>query len=253
MRFGCCVSRVDQLPAVRQAELDYLEVSVAGLVMAGGRGESERLGEGLRSGPPVLAANVFLPQSVHLVGPEAGGDDLLAYVREATRRLQSLGVRLLVFGSGGPRRIPEGYDRRRGEDELAGFCRRAAAIAREAGLTLVLEPLRRAESNVWNSLGEVAAFIRAHELEGVRLLADLYHMQEDGDPLAAVTEHADLLAHAHVAGPGRTPPRAGPELDGFLRRVGAAGPDLTCSIECRWNDLAAELPAALHTLRQTPS
>lgn len=246
MRFGCCIGRIDQLPATREAGLDYLEVSVAGLVMEEG---FERLRQELPSGPPVLAANVFLPSTVRLVGPEAGAEGLLDYVREAVGRLQQLGVRMLVFGSGGPRRVPDGYDRERALEELAQFCRHAAGIADAAGITLVLEPLRRAESNVWNSVGEVAAFIRDRRLDGVRLLADLYHMREDGEPISAVTQHADLLAHTHVAGQGRTPPSPDPELTAFLTAAAQVRDGLTCSIECRWNDLAAELGPALRTLR----
>lgn len=234
----------------QHADPDYLEVSVAGLVMSGDTEEFERLRGELESGPPVVAANVFLPSGIRLVGPEAGTERVLDYVGEATARLRQLGVRLLVFGSGGPRRIPDGYDRERALGELAEFCRQTAGILEPAGITLVLEPLRRAESNVWNSVGEVAGFIRERQLHGVRLLADLYHMQEDGEPISAVTEHADLLAHTHVAGAGRIPPSPAPELVAFLAAVKEARGDLTCSIECRWNDFAGELRPALATLRE---
>lgn len=250
MRVGCCVGRLDQLPAARLADVDYLEVSVAGLVMADGAGGFERLREEVRSGPPALAANVFLPSGVRLVGRRPDDDEVLVYVREAVERLHVLGVKMLVFGSGAPRRVPDGYDRERALAELAGFCRQAAGIARAAGITLVLEPLRRAESNVWNSVGEVAAFIREERLEGVRLLADLYHMQEDGEPTGAVTEYADLLAHTHVAGRGRTPPSPDPELGAFLAAARQVDGDLTCSIECRWNDFAAEVGPAVRTVRE---
>ncbi len=251
MRFGCCIGRVDQLPAVQNADLDYLEVAVGNLVMATGAEDFEQLRGVVRSGPPVLAANVLLPSSVRLLGSDTDRDQVLAYVRDATERLRLLAVRLVVFGSGGPRRIPDGYERARALGELAEFCRQAAGITQAADITLVLEPLRRAESNVWNSVGEVAAFIRDHRLEGVRLLADLYHMREEGEPVSAVTEHADLLAHTHVAGVGRTPPAPDPELSAFLAAAQQARSDLTCSIECRWNDLASELAPALRTLRGT--
>lgn len=252
MKFGCCIGRVDQLPSTRTADLDYLEVSVAGLVMAGDAGAFDRLRAELDGGPPVRAANVFLPSGVHLVGPEATGDDVLSYVREAAGRLGALGVHRLVFGSGGARRIPDGYDRERAAEELAAFCRSAGAIVGDAGITLVLEPLRRAESNVWNSVGEAGRFIRDHDLEpaGVRLLADLYHMREENEPLTALRDHADLLAHTHVAGPGRVSPGDDDaELTEFLTLARQADPDLTCSIECRWTDFATELEPALRALR----
>ncbi len=251
MRFGVCIGAVEQLGAARDAGVDYVEVSVARLIMERDDDGFARLRRELEGGPPALAANVLLPAGMRLVGPQRDADQALTYVREAVRRLQLLGARLLVFGSGGPRRIPDGYERRRGLHELAGFCRRIAPIAQEAGLALVLEPLRRAESNVWNSIGEVAAFIHDHRLEPVRLLADLYHMQEDGEPLTAVLDHADLLVHTHVAGRGRTPPRRDPELTAFLANTAVARPGVSCSIECRWDDFRAELGPAVRTLRDS--
>jgi D-psicose/D-tagatose/L-ribulose 3-epimerase len=251
MRFGVCIGTADQLAVARDADLDYVEVSVARWVMESDAGGFARLRGEFDGVAAALAANVFLPPGIRLVGPERDTGRALPYVREAVRRLHLLGVQLLVFGSGGPRRIPDGYERRRGLDELAEFCRSIAPITQEAGITLVLEPLRRAESNVWNSVGEVATFIRDRELHGVRLLADLYHMQEDGEPLTAVIDHADLLAHTHVAGRGRTPPRPDPELTAFLVNAGQARPEISCSIECRWSDFAAELGPAVRTLRDS--
>lgn len=251
MRFGVCVSSPEQLTVARTAGLDYVEVPVARWVMESDADAFAQLRREFDGAPPALAANVFLPASIRLVGPERDTDKALPYVHEAVRRLHQLGVRLLVFGSGGPRRIPDGYERPRGLDELADFCRSIAPITEEAGITLVLEPLRRAESNVWNSVGEVATFIHDRELGGVRLLADLYHMQEDGEPLTAVIHHADLLAHTHVAGRGRTPPAPDPELTAFLVNAGEARPEISCSIECRWSDFAAELGPAVRTVRDS--
>jgi sugar phosphate isomerase/epimerase len=248
MRFGVCVGSTEQLHVARTADLDYVEVSVARWMLEGDAGDFTRLRREFDGGPPALAANGFLPPGIRLVGPERDTERALAYAREAAERLQALGVGLLVFGSGGARRIPDGYERRRGLEELAEFCRQVAPLTRNAGITLVLEPLRRAESNVWNSVDEVADFIRDRDLGGVRLLADLYHMQEEGEPLQAVIDHADLLAHTHVAGPGRVPPRPDPVLAAFLADAVEARPEISCSIECRWRDFAAELPGALRTL-----
>lgn len=251
MRFGVCIGSTEQLNVARVAELDYVEVSVAPWVMKGDPDDFGRLCREFDGAPSPLAANAFLSPQIRLAGPERDTDRAVVYAREAVHRLQALGVGLLVFGSGEPRRIPDGYERRRGLEELAEFCRQIAPITEDAGITLVLEPLRRAESNVWNSVGEVAAFIRDRDLRGVRLLADLYHMQEDGEPLEAVIDHAELLAHTHVAGPLRVPPRPDPVLAAFLADAAEARPDITCSIECRWRDFAAELGGALRTLRDS--
>ena len=235
-----------KLAAAGRAGADYVEVPVASWVMRAGEADLAAVAS---ASPPPLAANVLLPSDLPLLGPEADRARFDAYLDTALRRLARLGVRTLVFGSGQARSIPAGVSRAQGLDGLERFLREAGRRATDAGVTLVLEPLRSAESNVWTSVGEAAAFLRARDVPGVRLLADLYHMREEGEQVDAIAEAAGLLAHVHVAGPGRRPPRADAELSAFfaaLRQAGYAG---DCSIECRWEDFPAEVGPAVAAVR----
>ena len=238
MRVGCCVSDRSRLDAADRGGADYAEVPVASWVMAGGDA---------LDGPalPALAANVFLPSDLRLLGPSTDAARLDAYVREAMDRLAHLGVRTLVFGSGEARAIPAEMSRAAALDGLERFLRAAGGRARDAGITLVLEPLRSAETNVWTSVREAGRFLRDRDVPGVRLLADLFHMREEGEGMDAIAEFGDLLAHAHVAGPDRRPPRDDAELRAFLGALEAAGYAGDCSIECRWNEFAAEVGPAV--------
>src|SRR5258708_2041344 len=61
----------------------------------------------------------------------------------------------------------------------------------------------------------------------------------------------DVIAHAHVAAAERRAPgQAGDRIEEFLTRLRHAGFAGACSIECRWLDLPAELPAAVARVRQ---
>ena len=66
----------------------------------------------------------------------------------------------------------------------------------------------------------------------------------------ALAEGGGLLAHVHVAGPGRRPPRADPELHAFFAALRDAGYSGDCSIECRWEDFAAEVGPAVAAVRE---
>jgi hypothetical protein len=248
IQLGCCVSDEAQLAVVERTTADYTEPPVASVVMAPA---FEQLGPRLRaSSCPPRAANVFLPGDLAVVGPAVDQPRVEAYVREAMARLAGLGVRVLVFGSGKARSIPDGFDRARALDQLETFTRLAAAAAVDHGVTLVIEPLRRAESNVFNSVREAAAFVRERGLTEARVLADLYHMQEEGEDLGALDDAADLLSHTHVADSGRRPPGQGDwDLAGFLGRLRAIDYAGACSIECLWTDFAGEAPAAVTHLR----
>ena len=245
---GCCVSSEEQLAVIEGTAADYTEPPVASVVMAP---LFDELGPRLASSPcPARAANVFLPGDLAVVGPAVDQARVEAYVGEAAARLGRLGVRALVFGSGRARAIPGGFDRGPALDQLEAFTRLASAAAAANGVQLVIEPLRRAESNVFNSVREAAAFVRQRDLSQTRVLADLYHMQEEGEDLGALDDSADLLAHVHVADSGRRPPGQGDwPLPAFLERLRTIGYTGACSIECLWTDFAREAPAAVAHLR----
>src|SRR5215472_2895507 len=248
MRLGCCISGDDQLaPLVGCA--DYCELPVAKALMESDDG-FERLASRLGASPvPALACNVFLPAARKVVGPDVDADALAVYVATALARMERLGAGVLVVGSGGARTIPDGFDRERALEQFAGFLRDVAVRAADHGVTVVLEPLRPAETNLLNTVSESAAFLRERDMGPARLLADLYHIREQGEAMDVLAGAADLLAHVHVAGVGRGAPAPDAlDLEPFLRALHDAGYAGDCSIECNWKDFAAEAPGALaHT------
>lgn len=254
MEIGCCVAP-EQALALAAAGGDFAELSIVRAVMGGGDDAAgaafahaqEALGA---AGLPVRAYNVLLPPDLPLVGPAAGRQELDTYLRTAFGRARQLGGRVVVCGSGRSRAIPAGVRRSAGLDQLAGALAHIATVAAEYDLVVALEPLRAAESNVFNTLGESAAFLRERGLSAVRLLADLYHMMEEREPLSALDGCADLLVHVHVADTDRRPPgQGGYPLAEFFRRLRRNGYTGACSIECRWADFAAEIGPSLAYVR----
>lgn len=251
MRYGCCISSPEQLAALAAAGAEYCEVPAANLTGLPDD-EFDTLARAFTEGPVTSqAANVFLPADTVLTGPSADTAAQDRYVATCMRRMERLGVKVLVFGSGKARAIPEGFDRAAALDQLEDFMRRAAGCAGQHGVTLVLEPLRRKESNVFNSVREGAAFLRERRVDGFRLLADLYHMMEEGEDLDAVDESADLLSHAHVAdGSARRAPGQGDyDIAGFVSHLRAGGYTGDLSIECGWTDFNTEIGPAFDSLR----
>ncbi len=165
-------------------------------------------------------------------------------------RLQRLGVAVLVFGSGAARSVPDGFDRQTALSQLETALRLAAETGARHRVTVALEPLRAAETNLLNRVAETADFLREHDCGPARLVADLYHMREEGEPASVLQSCADLLVHAHVAGPERRPPRAeDADVDEFLSALRAAGYAGSLSLECRWEDFAKEAHDAVLRLR----
>lgn len=87
-------------------------------------------------------------------------------------------------------------------DSLQLLQQRAAVL----GVTLLLEPLNRTESNLLNRLSETQEFLFAHALCRVELLADLYHLRmEEVSVSQAILAAGSRIGHVHFVGPQRLP------------------------------------------------
>jgi D-psicose/D-tagatose/L-ribulose 3-epimerase len=248
---GCCAALQDLEVLEATAGLDYIELPVArSLMCTAGEFEGHRV-RMRRSNLTARAANVFLPATLKVVGPEARPDELAEYAATAFDRACRIGVALVVFGSGASRMVPSGYHRDRALEEFEGAVRIASALASARGVTLAIEPLHSEETNLINTVAEAAAFVRDRRLDGVRVVADIWHMEREGEQLEVLDDAGALVAHAHVAADDRRAPgQASDRIDDFLRHLREARYSGACSIECRWTDLASELPAAVARVQQ---
>ena len=160
MRFGCCGGVADA-PLLRDAGFDYIELPVGTLMSATDEAAYQRIvDEILAMGLPVEACNVFIPGTLKITGPEVVREPLWQYAATALQRMGEIGVRVCVFGSGGARSIPEGFDREQALDQLAAFLDHVQEVSARHGVRVVIEPLNRGESNVFNSVAESDEFNR---------------------------------------------------------------------------------------------
>lgn len=251
MRYGCCVNAVAQIHSVAEAGFDFCELPAR---MVQPFDDDMTALPALRAidAAPLRpeAFNVLVPPQLPMAGPQADLESLRAYLRPAFARMARLGAAVVVLGSGGARRIPDDVPREQALAQLAEALALAVDEARHAGLELALEPLNRTECNVFLTLAECQAFIAERGLAGLRLLADLYHIEMEREPLSHVFDAESLLAHVHVADTDRRAPGTGQyDYGGFMAALRTAGYDLRISAECKWEDLHAQAPQALQFMR----
>lgn len=255
MRFGVCTSASTNAAILATAPLDYVEENVQNFLKprdADAAAWQARLAAARACGKPIAAANCFLPGDLPCVGPAVDRAAIRAWTEVACARAAEAGIRHIVFGSGVSRRIPEGFERARARDQFVALLRELGPVAAGHGVTLVIEPLNTGECNFVNSVGEGAELTRAASVDGVRLLADIFHMLRDGEGPEAIVAAGDLLKHMHIAEKAkRTPPGvAGDDFAPYLRAVAAIGYQGGMSIECGWSDLGKQLAGALAELRR---
>jgi sugar phosphate isomerase/epimerase len=248
---GMCTTP-DRVPDLAPG-YDYLELSVSGTLipLEDNATYAATLQELRALTPPIKAFNVFAPPQLRLVGPDVDWTKVEQYVTRAVSRAAELGGRTIVIGSGAARAVPEGFSRDKAWEQLARMINICADAAEPLGVTMAIEPLNHNETNLINSYLEGVKMAREIDRPGVRVLADLYHFEVDGEPLEDILQAPEWLAHVHVADTGRLYPGSGsyplPRLFEILKDVSYRG---GVSIECRWgDDLTGESARALDFLR----
>jgi D-psicose/D-tagatose/L-ribulose 3-epimerase len=158
-----------------------------------------------------------------------------------------------VFGSGGARRVPDGFAKDDAFKQLVEFGRRAAAEARTHNITIAIEPLRTQETNIINSAAEGLALVKAIDHPNFQLMIDFYHLASEREDPAIVLQARDHIRHLHVANPqGRVYPLAWDEYDyaPFFANLRKIGYDKRISVEASTKDFPVEAPRAIALLRQ---
>ncbi|MCL5995673.1 MAG: sugar phosphate isomerase/epimerase, partial [Chloroflexi bacterium] len=230
MRFGCCVGTREQIDILARAGYDFCELPTSAVRPFDDDAVALPALRELEQAPlRPESFNVLVPPQLPLAGPKVDHAALRTYLQRAFSRMVRLGAEVVVLGSGGARRIPDGTPRGQGLEQLAASLAVALEEANRAGITLALEHLNRKETNTFNSVAESQQFIEetrfleeigflAHH--GMRLLVDLHHIEMEQEPLEHVIDAAPLIAHVHVADGGRRAPGVG----GVIGPCGYSGP-----------------------------
>lgn len=205
----------------------------------------------------VEAMNWFLPGSLKVTGPSVNRQQVRAYVEKALARAEALGAKVVVFGSGAARSVPDGFPREQAWRQLQQFLRDCGdhIASRKYGMIIGIEPLRKAESNIVNSIGEAWRLAKDTGHPKVRIIADFYHLAVENEDPAIILQAGTYIVHCHISnpGPGRVFPRDEAESPhyaaffGNLKRIGYTG---RLSVEANTNDLESDAKASLEFMKR---
>ena len=264
--FGACRSSIEDVTIMRDLGYDFWEWGAAA-AFDPNKDDTwwQTQKEEIAKRPlPLRSSNGFLPWSCRITGPNADHEKALEYAEIALRRADDVGVKTVVFGSGGARNVPGDFttdkrpDTEEGTRQYAEFCRKLVKRVADLKTTVVvIEPLRPNESNIINYVFQGLAICRDVNSPHLKQLADIFHMQMGGDDPNAIIAAGDLLRHVHVAEygsrlfPGHDPAlvsRLVPFFDA-LKAIGYTG---GVSCECGWGDakdFAKNAKTAIETMK----
>lgn len=237
----------------REAGYDYVEMGASSIAKMPDADFEKLLQTVKETGIPVGACNGFLPGTIRVTGPEINQKEQEEYVRKCFDRLNRLGVKILVFGSGKSRALPENFPREKGFQQMVDFCKRIGPLAREKNITIVIEPLNKKECNFINSGTEGLEVVEAAKDPNIELLLDLYHMATDNESPDIVLKAGAHIKHVHIANPtGRKYPLSADEYDykpffDNLKKTGYTG---GVSVEGGTKDFKNDGPKAAAFLKE---
>lgn len=233
MKLGICTS-IDTLADAAAAGFYFAELPASSLALDKSEANFTSLRQRILAAPiRVVAFNGFLFGGLKVTGPAVDLEIVRAHMEIALRRAAEVGAVVMVFGSGGARKIPEGFPVERGWSQLAEAARLAADIAERHGITIAMEPLFKRGCNFFNRVDQGVEFVDRVGHSHLRLLADLFHMTSEQEPFANIVAAGKRLAHIHLATPSIPETAEGVAYDftGFFAALRQAGYAERVSVE----------------------
>ncbi len=260
MKIGVCIgTSLAKVSVSKAAGYDFIETSVGSVASLSQADFDAFYEETVKCGIPCEAANCFVPGHIKLVGDARDDKQVAEYLTGVFPRLKKLGIKTVVFGSSGARRIPEGMSLEQGRAEIVEFLKNdVAPLAEKYDILIAIEPLRPTECNAINTVAEGLEIAKAVDSPYIKLLADVAHMYAQNESLESLYDYEGWLIHAHTSNPAPDEsldhkrifpaPEDTFKQESFIEPLKAIG-TARCSIEAGEIDFTVDAPRAFDVLK----
>ena len=110
-------------------------------------------------------------------------------------------MKISVIGSGSSRTVTDGMKRETAEEQFTEILNLLADIGSMYGVRLVIEPLRKAETNYINTYADGYTLAKKVAHKNIATMIDFYHQSENSEPLDTFVSAGKDLIHTHIASP----------------------------------------------------
>ena len=249
MKFGICLP-VENYNRIFNTGADYMEIN-ASAVYNMSEEYFKKLCDELQDKKVTYSCNCLVVSDLRLTGNDVDYDKINAYCKKTFSRLADLGVKMLVFGSGNAKRVPEGFPHEKAWQQLFEVGKIFSDYAGKYSQTIAVEALRYAEVNIVNTIEDAAYYIKNVDRSNFKMLADFYHMHQNNESLDVIEKYKDDIVHIHMAGPMREMPDKNfksfaEERMSVLKNIGYNG---GVSFECAMSENDDEVRAMIDWYR----
>lgn len=207
--------KMEEILRVTGAGFDFVEIAAGPLATMTPEAFEQFRQEVSRLPVPVLTANMDLPGRIKQVGPDVDPAQQRAILRSVIERAAQLGIKTVLLGGSGARKVPDSFSREKAMLQYLAFVRLAMEEADRRQMTVAIEPHRRDVTNFINTVSEAIAVVDAVAHPRFKLSLDLYHLWlEKVNPAQAIDQAGPRLGHLQFSNPnGRVAPLSREEFD----------------------------------------
>jgi hypothetical protein len=198
----------------------------------------------------VIMCNVLFPGKIKIAGPDVNERQVLGYLESVLKRARTAGVPNLILGSGGARRLPDGYSMEKAKADFVILAGKMARLAKKYDIRIILENLNSTETNFLTSLKDAAEVVRKVDHPHLRLNSDIYHMMRENESPEEIVKAKGLIVYCEIAErEGRTLPGvSGDDFRPYLTALKKIGFEGLMIVEGKSNDLPKDAPIAFQYL-----
>lgn len=249
MRFGCCCNMIatkadgigiEWIKILKEYGYDYVELPLAQITELTDDKFNELIELLNKEKIRCEVCNNFFPTNIRLTGNNINNNLINDYINKALDRAAKLGVDIIVFGSGPAKNVPEEFDKKSAWNQIVYLLRDISYKINNLGIQIAIEPLRKEECNIINTVEEAYKLTKDINRDNIRVLVDYYHLREEKEDPKILLTVRENLNHIHFARPdGRRYPKLinEDEYEEFINCVRESGYMKRVSIEAYSNDV----------------
>ena len=252
MKIGVC-SSIEKAYIAVKAGYDYAELNLKNVAAMTEDEFKAYVDQKNSLGIASPCFNMFCPSAIKLT-VNVDTQALSNYAQIAFSRAEEMGAEIVVIGSSGSRKVPEGYDFTAAKESFVRSLALLDSYARRHNIKLAIEPLRVKETNFINTLAEGAEICSLLGSDNVGCTLDLFHFDQNGEPISDIQKYSEFIFHTHLA--RRNVDRRIPTLDEraeveeFLNALDAIGYKGKMSLEGEfYPDFESSIVAAMQLFR----
>ena len=183
--------------------------------------------------------NLFPKEFSLIVDDSSNTNKIESYLNNLIPRLEQIGCKGLVFGSGYARRLPDEVNSSFGDHCMVKLIVDILLPRLEkTGMKLLIEPLHPSLCNYLNTIQHAVKICKMCDSPDVGIVADSYNLMDNTETHEQIVKYVHHIWHVHLSEterkcPGNNPSKDFMEFIGALRKAKYNG---SISMECQMSD-----------------